>query len=367
MIKTTQKHLAIFIPNLKGGGAERVMLNIANWFSTNGYRVDLVLGQATGEYLSELAPEVRIINLHSSRMMTSLFPFIRYLRRERPASVLSALNHVNLVAIIARKIAGVRTRLVISERNSLSSLPRNWKGDVFRRLMRVMYPSADAIVAVTKDGVKELIDILEMSRDKILSIPNPIDLEQIKKLAAEPIDHPYFLQSSSPVIIAVGRLVPQKDFATLIKSFANIRKKRKVHLIILGEGELRSELEGLIKKLELDNDVFLPGFKNNPFKWIAKSDVFVLSSRFEGFPNVLVQALACGVSVVSTNCPTGPCEILDEGRLGRLVRVGDEAGLEEAIIHLLNNPKAIKEDLLVDKYSIDQIGHRYMQCLFPGS
>lgn len=335
----SKRHIAIFVPSLCGGGAERIMVILANGFTARGHRVDLVLTRAEGPYLSEVSDAVRIVNLNKGRVMASLLPLVRYLRRERPDAMLSALNHANIVAILARKMAHVRTRLVVSERNSLVALGHTGRGWVMRQLMRRTYPWADAIVAVSRAMALELVEEIALDPRKVTAIPNPVDVESIQRFARCRPDHPWLEPMQPPVILAVGRLEPQKDYATLLKAFAKLRAQRDVRLIILGEGSQRNELEQMIAELNLHDGVDLVGFKENPFRWMAACDLFVLSSRYEGFPNVLVQAMACGAPVVSTNCQTGPAEILEGGRLGRLVPVGNAAAMAKAMDDSLNCKK----------------------------
>ena len=228
---------------------------------------------------------------------------------------------------------------MVSERNSLVSLGRGTSGRLFRTLMRWCYPMADLVVSVSRDGANELVTELGLPNHLVTAIPNPVPVEEIKARAAIRPDHPWLAPGSPPVILAVGRLEPQKDYPTLLRAFALLRRNRDARLIILGEGTLRPTLESQIQELGLKDQVALPGFQPNPFGWMAACNLFVMSSRFEGFPNSLVQAMACGARVVSTDCRTGPREILEDGKWGTLVPVGDaealavamEEGLDDAL------------------------------------
>lgn len=329
------QHIAIYIPSLRGGGAERVMVALANAFAARGHRVDLVLVKAEGPYLREVANRVNVIDLGCGRVLASLLPLVRYLRRERPSAMLSALYHANLVAILARALARTDTRLVVSERNSLRGGRR---GILLRSLMRHLYPRADAIIAVSQGITHELVAELDLPPQRVTAIPNPVDLDHIEALSAERPSHPWLAAGSPPLILAVGRLEQQKDYPTLLEAFAQLRSRREVRLVILGEGSLQDELERRIAEADLADSVLLAGFQTNPFGWMAASTVYVLSSRHEGFPNSLIQAMACGVRVVSTDCPTGPDEILEGGKWGSLVPVGDTDALAKAIADALDNP-----------------------------
>jgi len=348
---------------LGGGGAERVMVTLANGFAQRGHRVDLVLAKAEGPYRSEVSARVNVIDLNRSRVLASLLPLALYLRRERPEAMLSALNHANIVAILARKLGGVSTRLVVSERNSLTSLRADRKGRFILGLMQRLYSDAEHVVAVSQASAAELVEQLRLPERQVTHIPNPVDVEGIRRLSEKRPRHKWLEPGSPPVILAVGRLEPQKDYHTLLDAFARLCADRDVRLVILGEGRMRTELEQRISSLNLQDSVELVGFQSNPFGWMAACDVYVMSSRFEGFPNSLAQAMACGARVVSTDCPTGPYEILEGGKWGRLVQMGDAAALAEALAASLdecNSPDSYKR---VDNFRADLIESKYEKIL----
>lgn len=357
------RHIAIYLPSLHGGGAERVMLTLANGFAARGHRVDLLLAKAEGPYLSEVSDRVNLIDFDRNRVLTSFWPLVSYLRRERPEAMLSALGHANLIAIAARALARVRTRLVISERNSLAHLDGTPWMRLFRQLMRWLYPRADRIVAVSRGIARELVEELGVSSQRINAIPNPVDVDRIAALAARRPEHLWLQPNSVPVILAVGRLEYQKDYPTLLAAFAQLRAQRDVRLIILGEGSLRPELERRIAEAGLSECVMLAGFHQNPFAWMAASSLYVLSSQFEGFPNSLVQAMACGTRIVSTNCPTGPGEILEDGEWGKLVPVGNVDALAEAMAEALDDPSPPDARVRLQEYHPDIVITKYEQML----
>ena len=324
--------IAIYLPSLTGGGAERVMVTLANGFAAQGHAVDLVLATAEGPYLADVVSGVRVVDLASGRVFRSLPRLIRYLRRECPTAMLSALSHANVVAIIAHWLSRVPTRLVVSERNTLSvDMVASPKGRLILRLMRLTYPRAAKVTAVSKGVAQDLEHLVGLPPEKIEVIYNPVVTPELLLRAEEPLDHPWLRQGEPPVILGVGRLTAQKDFATLLRAFALLRAQHPARLVILGEGEQRRELEALVRALGIAENVLLPGFVENPFAWMHRARVFVLSSRYEGLPGVLIQAMACGARVVSTDCPSGPAEILEDGRFGRLVPVGDTRALADAI------------------------------------
>ncbi|MBB6285312.1 glycosyltransferase [Geobacillus subterraneus] len=344
-----EKKISFFIPSLRGGGAERVILNLAKTFSYYKYDVDLVTVKAEGAYLSQVPKKINIIDLNAPRVSLSLIPLIKYLNKNKPYALISAMNHVNIIAILATKLALVKTKVLISEHSTLSrSLmhPENFRSRLLPFFMKFFYPFADKIIAVSHGVADDLAKALNFPRSKIEVIYNPVVSDELFEKANQEVDHPWFKDSQCPVILAVGRLTEAKDFPTLIRAFHYVRQKRKAKLVILGEGEKRAELINLVKKLGLDNDVDIAGFVENPYSYMKGCSVFVLSSKWEGLPTVLVEALACGANIVATDCPSGPREILKNGEYGSLVNVGDEKALAREIFKKLEdgqNKKILKE------------------------
>lgn len=368
MKRRKARQVALLLPSLQGGGAERVMLNLAQGFAERGIKVDLVLARAQGPYLSQVPPCVRVVDLGRSRMLTSLPGLVRYLRRERPAALLSAMNHVNLIAIVARRLAGQKLRLVVSEHNTLSvsvANARTLRARLIPAMIKVLYPWADAIVTVSQGVADDLARVTELARDSFTIIYNPVITPELFAKAEEPVDHPWFASGQPPVVLGVGRLTPQKDFPTLIRAFALLRQERSARLMILGEGEERLKLETLMRQMGLEQDVSFPGFVENPFKFMKKAKVFVLSSRWEGLPTVLIEALALGTPVVSTDCPSGPREILEDGRWGALVSVGNEEAMARAMRQVIDGDLALtgNEKPNIDKYSLAGVVDSYLSIL----
>lgn len=362
------KSIAFFLPSLAGGGAERVAVNLIKELYTKKISVDLVLAKAEGPYLSELPKEVRVIDFKKSRVSVSLPKLIRYLKREKPIAMISSLSHANIVAILANKIAMTNTKIVVREDNTLSLSSANsssLKGRIIPFLVKIFYRWADVIIAVS-EGVKEdLIKTAGLPSYKIKVIYNPVITPELFEMAKEPVSHNWFGPSEPPVILGVGRLTKQKDFATLISAFSLIRKDINARLVILGEGEERRNLENSTKNFGIENDVWLPGFVNNPYKFMSKASVFVLSSIFEGLPTVVVEAMACGTTVVSTDCKSGPGEILEDGKYGKLVPVGDYVVMAQAIEEILTGkiryevPKSVLE-----QYTLEFSLNQYIKLLF---
>jgi len=337
----TMKGVCIFIPSLRGGGTERVMLRLATAIHEAGHKTDLVLASAEGPYLSQVPPKLSVIDLGSRRVRGTLFALTRYLLRAQPEAILTAMAHCNAVALLAKKIARSKARIVVSQRQNLSaSIAKS--GKVKRwievAIIRFVYSKADAIVANSQGVANDLCALTGLPPSRVTVIPNPVAFEILETLASDPVDHPWIRQHDLPVILAVGRLTEQKDFATLLRAFSKVLPERPARLIILGEGEDRDELEELCRELGISDNVAFPGFQQNVYAWMAKSDLVVLSSKYEGSPNVLVEAMALKRPVVATDCPSGPREVLDGGRLGPLVPVGDSLALAKAIIATLSSP-----------------------------
>ncbi|NER52747.1 MAG: glycosyltransferase [Symploca sp. SIO1A3] len=258
--------IAIFLTYLEGGGVERVLVNLIRGFVQQGLSIDLVLVKAKGPFLSLIPPEVRIIDLGVNRLVLSIPGLVNYLRENKPKALLSAMQDINLVALWARRLAGVSTRIVVSVHNTISQESQNstqLKRRIAPYLARWFYPWADAVITVSQ-GSAEDFQRLGLSSEYLKVIYNPVVTAELFQKALEPLEHPWFKSGSPPVILAVGRLEAQKDFPTLIKAFAEVRQHRPAKLMILGEGQHRPALEALVQELDLELDVALPGFVDNP-------------------------------------------------------------------------------------------------------
>ena len=361
-----QRPIALFMPSLHGGGAERVMLDIASEIVDRGMPVHLVLVRAEGHY-RDLVPEgVQIIDLDSHRTATSLLKLVGYVRRECPVALLSTLAHANVIALAAKVMLRGDLRIIARMANTYGEELANGrlKHRLVLRLLKRMLPLADGIVAVSEGVAEDLSVHVPAVSHKITTITNPVATSEIIGKAAEPVDHPWFGVEGPPVILSAGRLTNVKDHSTLLRAFAEVLHSRMAHLVILGEGPERENLLRLAERHGIARQVDLPGFKPNPFAYMSKASVFVLSSRYEGFPNVLVQAMACGTPVVSTDCRSGPGEILEAGRWGRLVPVGGWHSMADAILETLDNH--VPADHLARRasaYSVPTSLDRYLNIL----
>lgn len=358
--------IALFTVSLEIGGAERVFVTLANRFAEREHSVQMVLMKPEGELRKELSAAVRIVDLRTYRIWRTVLPLARYLRRERPDALLSTLSQPNLVAILAKRLARVPTRIVVREASTPTvehGTAHALKDRVVPALIGKWYRHADAVVAVSQGVQADLMRLTGLPDVRVPRIYNPVLSERVRLQSEESIDHPWFETGTPPVILAVGRLVPVKGYDVLIRAFAKVRQQMHAHLLILGEGEQRAELELLAQQLGVADDVRMPGYEPNPFKYMRRAAVFVLSSRYEGLPNALIQAMACGCPVVATDCLSGPREILADGKYGALVPVGDADALAQAILQGLEGriPAAPPEWLL--QFEENHIVEQYLQVL----
>lgn len=322
-------------------------LNLIEGLVELGCEVDLVLFTATGDLVGTVPEGANVVDLACGRALRSPLPIARYLRKYRPDVMVANMGHTNLVALLARWLARAPTRLVLTEHLAAAPTAEDFKDRVYRILAKMVYRYADSVVAVSKGVADSLVANVGLPKGSIDVIYNPVLAKQYWQALEVPVEHPWFGADEPPVVLGVGRLATQKDFPTLIRAFARVRETRKARLMILGEGPERSALESLIGELGLDGSVLLPGFASNPVALMAGSAVFALSSVREGLPTVLIEALASGVPVVSTDCESGPREILQEGRLGLLVPVGDVEALAAAIVEALDSvPEEVEPEVL---------------------
>ncbi len=374
------------------------MLQLAEAFFKLGHSVDLLLCQKAGEYLEQIPEGVNIIALpptstwkgrhlalsadmggvfhillpimltpHPPHTIRYLEGLVHYLETVRPRALLAAKTPANLVALLAKKLSKTQTRVVISERTSLTPImatKNKWRWRFVAPALKRIYPRADAITAVSHGVAQDLSDLSNIPLPSITTIYNPLPTQLIQEKAKLEPNHPWFAKQAPPVILGVGRLVPQKDFPCLLEAFQKIRSARPARLVILGEGRLRKELEDQAQKLGITPDLWMPGFVENPYTYMARASVFVLSSAWEGLPNALLEALACGCPIVSTDCPSGPTEILNGGELAPLVPVADSLALSNAIMRVLKSPQN-RQDLLARAEDFDslKVARRYLDLL----
>lgn len=390
-------HLALFVRSFGGGGgAERVMLNLARALGDQGHRVDLVMARVAGRFLDEIPETVNLVDL-GVRSALQLLPALprapgpvlrlvpallgpdapwvlgavpalaRYLRRSRPDAMLAALNYPNITALLARQVSGVGTPTVVSVHNHLTtSLAHAVKPRMkaIPQLLRRFFPQADGVVTVSDGLADDLSQVAGLPRAAITTIYNPVVTPEIADRARQAAPHSWFQDGSPPVIVGAGKLKPQKDFPTLVRAFARVRRERAARLIILGDGNGQAKLVSLARELGVAEDLELPGFVANPYAYMARASAFVLSSAWEGFGNVLVEAMACGCPVASTDCPSGPAEILDHGAYGPLVPVGDDAALAGAIGSVIDQPPDIARlQARAAEFTAARAAERYLEVI----
>jgi len=341
------------------------MVRLANGLAGRGFRVDLVLVRQKGAWLDLVAPGVRLEDLRAGRTILSLPGLIRYLRRRSPEVLLSTTDLPNLLALAAKSVAGVRTRVVARVGHTASQLTGfpSGRSRWWRLLQAHLFRRADGMVANSQGVAQDWAAYAGVPLERIRCIYNPTLPPDLPALSREPAGHPWFGPGWPPVVLGLGSLTPYKDFATLIRAFHLVRRKAEARLVILGQGWLRPRLEALVQELGLAGEVSLPGFVANPYPFLGRAAVFVLSSKTEGLPNALIQALACGCRVVSTNCPSGPAEILDQGRYGRLVPVARPREMAEAILTSLAGPPPPIPDSWLDRFRVETVLDQYVQAL----
>lgn len=321
-------------------GVDRVISNLLPEFGKlHGQAFHLLTIRGHGPSVPESLPEnIRVIRLPAGSKRTTVIPLIGYLLRHRPAALMTANHMLNRAALLARLVTRCDTRVVIrmgmSVRAQIAELPAR-RAEALRRSMRRWYYRADAIITPSLGVAEDLVSIAAVERGRVHVIRNPIVNENFFALAQAPLEHSWYGRPDQPLILAVGSLEPRKDFATLLRAFALVRRQIPARLIILGEGKEREALTSLAASLGVSEAVSLPGFEKNPYRHMRRADLFVLSSKREGASAVIIEAMACGTPVVSTDCPSGPAEALQRGRLGRLVPVGDASALASAMVATL--------------------------------
>ena len=373
MAQLNKKMKALFvITGLRAGGAERVFVNIVNNISGFEPVVVVIEKKEKDGFAEHIKRDIKIRFLNKRNRYDAfrlIFELSRIIRNEKPGIILSVESYANQLAVMAKYIARYRVPLCISERIETKNFLSDMNLKKIREfLLKLTYRRADRIIAVSKKVKESLYSHYGINPNKIEVIYNPIDIDRIQHLASEDITYPWF-NDEEPVLITVGRLHKQKDHKTLISAFSKVLKMtHNVRLVIIGEGSERARLEKIIQELNLNDRIVLLGYQENPYKFMAKADIFILSSRYEGFPNVILEAMACGLPVISTDCPSGPGEIITHGVNGLLVPVGDADKLAEAMLKLLDD-KELRERLSlqgqsrVKDFEVGKIINQYERVL----
>ncbi|WP_170972321.1 glycosyltransferase [Natronorubrum halophilum] len=364
----SETDVCLFVSSLNGGGAHKMMVHIAEGLYKRGYNVDIVLVKKEGAFLDIVPDHIQVVNLNSKRILTSLPKLVRYLNENQPAALLATPTSTTIISVWAGMIAQTDTKIVLRvpvclSKTTFYNSPKSIEHKALPYLIRWFYPFSDKLVAISYGVGEDLKKTFNFDDANIKVIHNPSINNETFSLKCEPVDCNFF-EFSGPIFLGVGRLTEQKDFSTLVRAFDKVNEVKESRLIILGEGEKRNEIENLISKRGLESHVLMPGFVQNPYPYMRRSDIFVLSSAWEGFGNVLVEAMACGTAVVSTNCESGPSEILNGGEYGPLVPVGDEDRMAEEMIETLSNP--IESSMLIERaqdFHVDNIVDEYEDIL----
>jgi len=359
--------IAIFVATSGHSGVDRLVKHLVPAIARRGYTVDVLKVRGHGPHLDYVPKGVNMIDLGTRHVYSALPAVIQYLRQNHPAAMLSDKDRVNRTAIFAKALARVQTRLVLSSGTTISIDLAN-RGPFERWLqrssMRYLYPCAHNVIVTSKGVADDMAAYTGLPRKRIQVVPCPVVPGELFHRPQALPDHPWFLKNGTPVILGVGELCERKDFATLIKAFAKIRKDKNCRLVILGKGKQENSLRILARDLGVEKDMDLPGFKDNPYCYMAHAALLAFTSRWEGLGFVLVEALALGTPVVSTDCPSGPREILVDGRYGPLVAIGDVEQLATAIRKVLDHP--LPRDLLQEAvlpYEIERSTSAYLQAM----
>lgn len=355
--------LAIFMPSFGDGGVERMLVNLAGGLAGLGVEVDFLTRSRAEPYLDQLDPRVRLVETRRSGVL-DIQPFMgRYLRQTRPDFVLCGKDRAGRAAVLARRLSGVPFQLVmrpgttVSERVAKRGVFKRWRA---YRLIRSTYRAAAAVVGNSEGVVRDIATIAGLPAERMHLIRNPVVTADLAARASQPVSHPWLVAGQPPVILGLGGLRTQKGFDVLLAAFARVRAGRPCRLMILGEGRLRGELLEQAARLGVGSDFALPGFDPNPYPWLARAGLFVLSSRWEGSPNALTEALAIGTPVVATDCPSGPREILRGGEVAPLVAVDDVEAMAVAMAGVLDAPgdPALRRAAAAE-YTVETCAARY--------
>lgn len=358
--------VALYLRSLLNTGIEPVMLTIAEQFSHKGLDVDFILNHVNENTYKRIPANVNIIDLKEPKLLRGLAPLICYLKKLKPLALLSSQHLTNETALLAKIVSRTSTKFIVTEHNTVSVEWRD-KKKITELLtpffVRILYPMADGRVAVSKGVAEDLARVTHLSQDKIKVIYNPVITEKLKKNSEEPLEYSWYKSGEPPVILGVGRLTAQKDFPTLIRAFEKVRRVQSARLMILGNGPERLKLRALIKELGLEETVSLEGHVENPYAYMKQAKVFVLSSAWEGLPTVLIEAMAVGTPVISTNCKSGPAEILDYGKYGDLVPVGDVQAMADAISKVLSDNTKTVDSTWLKQFTLDTTIEQYIKIL----
>ncbi|KAA9395875.1 glycosyltransferase [Haloarcula sp. CBA1130] len=337
--------LAFFIPDLSVGGAEQVAITIVNGLAERGYDIDLLLSRASGELQSELSEQVSVVELPPSKtpavgVAAHLPSLVSYLHREKPAALFPHLEHPSIVCLTINRLLDTDTTVIPTQHSAFGhGVESTPKDRVVERVVPHLYPASDQIISVSEGVADSLVNQTPVDRGDVSVLHNPVDVERIRERASQPVDHDWVENSDRDVVLFVGRHAGQKNLNGWVRAFEQVVDRNPdVRAIIAGKGQCREDVVATVEQRGLSDVVSLPGYVDNPYRYMSKADTFLLSSRYEGLPTVLIECLSVGCPVVSTDCPSGPREILSDGEYGTLVPVGDVDGLANAVCDTLASP-----------------------------
>ncbi|MFA9460556.1 glycosyltransferase [Thiohalorhabdus sp. Cl-TMA] len=360
----------VLFGNLKiGGGKGRCVANLIPVWDRLGIKVQ-ILGYRDAQLFhpEEFPDSLGFLHLGTRERLPTLFRLWRYLRKVQPKAVLARHHADNVLIAAAGRLPGVHSRIVVEARNNYVASVRGGKGKQRKKMAQIrrFYPWADALIGASQGVARDLREAAKLWELPGYSIPNTTITPSLFEQGQEAVDHPWLQEGATPVVLSVARFAPQKDLPTLLKAVAKARQSRPLRLIMLGKGPEKEAIQQEVRRLGLEEVVAMPGHVSNPYAWMARADLLALSSAWEGSPNVLIEALALGTPVVSTDCPSGPAEILENGRYGRLVPVGDSSALAEAICRSLDHPLDFDRDEATRPYTVEHAAPRYLDVLLPG-
>lgn len=357
--------IALLTPTLDGG-VGRVFLLLAKGFKKRGFSV-AIWTIAGGAYAKEAEKSVPVEYLNVERARKIIKPLIKFLKEKKPEVVLAASFHINCIAVLSKIFSRSKSKLFLAEHTSLDAAFKTLlfhKSFVAKALVRSLYKKTDGLIAVSKGVAESVARYAKIPNDSVKVVYNPVITEEMMKLSQESVTHPFFDQTE-PVMLAVGRLSSEKDYPTLIEAFKKVNQIKKAKLIIVGDGPEKSEIENKIHNLKLSDRVSLIGSSENPYPYFKKSNLYILSSIREGLPTTLIEALALKTPIVSTDAPSGPREILRDGKYGKLVPVKNVAALADAILETVNSDKINIPDEAIAPYKTEAAVENYLKILFP--
>jgi len=360
--------VALFLPTLTPGGIERCMLNLASGFIQQGVSVDLVVADYRGDFISKIPDEATVVDLGVDRVLKSILPLRKYITNTEPDVLLAGHTHANIAAVIAGKTSMSDTTIAIGIHNTHSMSKSASKG-LISKVTQLLYPrlysQADHVIAVSEGAKQDIVQNTTLKPNDVSVIYNPVVTEELYTEAAQSVDHPWLNDDTIDVVLGAGRLAEQKDFETLIRAFEGVaEQKDNARLLIVGSGSKEAQLQTLVSELGLEDRVELVGYVDNLYAYMNAADVFVLSSRWEGFGIVLVEAMAVGTPVVSTDCPHGPSEILSNGEYGELVDVGDTEAMADSIHGVLSNREKGKQiTQRASDFTVTNVSKKYQDKL----